>query len=252
MLRSEHSRRLLILSCSRSKRTDPTPLPAIDRYDGPMFRVVRRYLANLTPASLDIYILSARYGLIEAHCPIHTYDQKMTSERASELQSEVKAGVQHILESQKYHNICLSLSKSYWQSIQGCEELFSHCQTAQVGGSNGQGVSDLYRWLYADLPKLKSMEVRPRSGPAIIKGVAITLSKDEVLDKARMALETDAEQASRFHSWYVDVDGQRISPKWLVGKLTGLSVSDFHTETAKRVLNAIGIDVRYYTGDNDE
>ena len=34
--------RLLIVACSRAKRPDAGSLPAIDRYDGPAFRLLRR------------------------------------------------------------------------------------------------------------------------------------------------------------------------------------------------------------------
>jgi len=59
-------KRLLILSCSQRKRPDPGLLPAIERYDGPVFQVVRRYLREQPAGSkqLDVFILSARYGLI--------------------------------------------------------------------------------------------------------------------------------------------------------------------------------------------
>jgi hypothetical protein len=36
--------RMLILACSRRKRPDEGLLPAIERYDGPAFRVLRRFL----------------------------------------------------------------------------------------------------------------------------------------------------------------------------------------------------------------
>ena len=35
------SRRLLVLSCSMTKRVGPTWMPARDRYDGPLWRTLR-------------------------------------------------------------------------------------------------------------------------------------------------------------------------------------------------------------------
>src|SRR5438034_6245695 len=53
------SRRVLVISCSERKRSVQGPLAAIDRYDGPAFRVVRRYLRETQDRALKVYILSA-------------------------------------------------------------------------------------------------------------------------------------------------------------------------------------------------
>lgn len=51
--------RLLILSCSQRKRSTSNLLPAIERYDGPAFQVLRKFLREfpLEAESLDVYIL---------------------------------------------------------------------------------------------------------------------------------------------------------------------------------------------------
>jgi hypothetical protein len=51
---------MLILACSRRKRPDEGLLPAIERYDGPAFRVLRRFLREM-PA-----LHEAREALFEA------------------------------------------------------------------------------------------------------------------------------------------------------------------------------------------
>jgi hypothetical protein len=38
---------MLILACSRRKRPDEGLLPAIEPYDGPAFRMVRRFLREM-------------------------------------------------------------------------------------------------------------------------------------------------------------------------------------------------------------
>ncbi|WP_373537310.1 DUF6884 domain-containing protein [Microcoleus sp.] len=70
-------RHLLILACSQRKRSDTDSLPAIERYDGPTFRLLRRFLRKQPSAPLEIYILSAKFGLIPSDYPIPDYDQKM-------------------------------------------------------------------------------------------------------------------------------------------------------------------------------
>jgi hypothetical protein len=79
---------LLILGCSATKRTDAALIPAIDRYDGPLYRVLRGWMRE-TPdheERLLVMILSAEYGFIRATDAIPNYDRRMTLERAAELQ----------------------------------------------------------------------------------------------------------------------------------------------------------------------
>jgi hypothetical protein len=80
------STRLLIVSCSATKRPDIGLLPAIERYDGPVFRVLRKARReDRWPADVYVRILSARFGLLRPETPIPTYDQRMTPARARQL-----------------------------------------------------------------------------------------------------------------------------------------------------------------------
>ncbi|RUR72632.1 hypothetical protein PCC6912_61890 [Chlorogloeopsis fritschii PCC 6912] len=65
-----------------------------------------------------------------------------------------------------------------------------------------------------------------------------------MLDVAYQALQTDDQEFTRFQSWYVDVGTNRVAPKWLVSQLTGLSVRDFTTKEALRLLAQLGIEVK--------
>lgn len=78
-------RKLLILGCSRTKRDAPGLLPAIDRYDGSSYRVLRKFLRNREwPRNLSVAILSAKYGLVGGFTGIEDYDERMTPRIASE------------------------------------------------------------------------------------------------------------------------------------------------------------------------
>lgn len=60
----------LIVTCSAAKRSPKGP--AINVYNGPMFRVLRKWQPNI-----KLFILSAWYGFIDAGQEIETYDQVM-------------------------------------------------------------------------------------------------------------------------------------------------------------------------------
>jgi len=51
--------RLLILSCSARKRGPAEPIPALDRYDGSLWRVLRSYLHEQPIVAADMHIWRA-------------------------------------------------------------------------------------------------------------------------------------------------------------------------------------------------
>src|SRR3546814_6561825 len=77
---------LIVMACSSTKRPGADAVPALDRYDGPMWRTLR---AALTEVAKDcrpaVWFLSARYGFHPADMPIMDYEQRMTTGRAAEL-----------------------------------------------------------------------------------------------------------------------------------------------------------------------
>lgn len=91
--------KLLIMACSAAKRPEAGLLPAIDRYDGPMWQTLRTTLAALPAArsaigrdDLRIMVLSAAHGFIPATCEIADYDQRMTPDRMAAIIAEPRYG----------------------------------------------------------------------------------------------------------------------------------------------------------------
>jgi len=74
-------KRLLVITCSATKRSEPGLMPALERYDGPVYRVIRAHQrrGHRLPR---ILILSAAMGLIAPNHPVRDYDQRMTSDMA--------------------------------------------------------------------------------------------------------------------------------------------------------------------------
>lgn len=236
---------LLILSCSQRKRLNNELLPAVERYDGPSFRLLRRFLrhAEHKPAML---ILSAKYGLINCEYPIPYYDQEITRPTVQHLRPQVGQTLRTIFrdtaDKPAEAELFLCMGKSYLETFE--ENVPSHVMVKHAQGSPGNKLAALHDWLYAR---------HPRSGgnpPEItlcatvrLRGQSLTLTKYEALEVARLALPQQNYSSADRHSWYVEVEGYRVSPKWLVSLLTGLPVSAFHTDEARRVLRQIGIAV---------
>lgn len=245
--------RLLILTCSARKRGDTEDIPASERYDGPLWQVLRSYVREqpLFAAELDVYVLSAAYGLIPATQPIPWYEQTMTAERARELHSEVIARFQTLME-QPYTSLCLGMSQRYLQALQGWQELVPATVTVTLtDGSMGTKLQQLRAWLegramIANTPAVERLTARAEPRDAVtIAGVTVRMTRAEVLERARLALSEDTQGAARFRDWYVLIDGQPVAPKWLVSQLTGVSTSRFDASAARRVLLALGFDVEH-------
>ncbi|MCA1868295.1 hypothetical protein HW571_21705 [Agrobacterium genomosp. 3] len=79
------SSRLLVLSCSMTKRAGPKWMPARDRYDGPLWRTLRHVDPGEDKAR--VAFLSAEYGFRDAKTTIENYDARMTPEIAASMKA---------------------------------------------------------------------------------------------------------------------------------------------------------------------
>ena len=108
---------LLVLSCSQVKRDCAGLLPAIDRYDGPAYRILKKHLREFQwPANISIAVLSAKYGLFGSLKDIENYDLKMSPRLAKEQASQCSATLRKWAEN--HESIHLALGKDYLPAIQ--------------------------------------------------------------------------------------------------------------------------------------
>lgn len=245
--------RLLILTCSAQKRGDNRLIPASDRYDGPLWRVLRRYRRQQPrfAAELDVYVLSAAYGLIPDAQAIAWYEQTMTTERAHELRPGVIARFRTLME-RPYTSLCLGLSQRYLQAMAGWEALVPpSIAVTHTDGPMGTKLKQLRTWLEgrpgapgAETPARVAGRAEPRD-TVTIAGVTVRVTRDEVMAQAQQALQNDSHGAARFRDWYVLIDGRPVAPKWLVSRLTGLPTNRFDASAARRVLRALGFDIEH-------
>lgn len=143
-------KRLLILSCSQRKSTSRDPLPAIERYNGPLFFVLRRFIRECPRQTkhLDVYILSAAYGLIPWDFPTPLYDRKMNTSRAVELQPQIDTEFSNILQNE-YTSICFVLGQTYLKAFEDLRLLIPAFTESMVAdGPIGKKQTQLKKWLW--------------------------------------------------------------------------------------------------------
>ena len=147
---------LLIISCSQRKiessRVRPV-LPAIDRYDGPAYRCLRKFRSEQGgkfPNTLRILILSAKYGLIFPETEIPDYDLKITPERAEVLKSSVQEGLGRCLPFYEIayggmDQVFLNLGKTYRQLLEGFD--WRLLSVLEASGGIGLKTQQMKAWL---------------------------------------------------------------------------------------------------------
>ena len=144
---------LLIISCSQRKVQTPEFLSAMDRYDGPTYRCLRKFREaqdGKFPNNLRILIISAKYGLLTPESEIEDYDLEMTAERAEEIRHEVKLDVYHCLYFYEIayggmHQVFINLGKTYRRILDGFH--WGSISTMEASGGIGVRTQQMKAWL---------------------------------------------------------------------------------------------------------
>ena len=141
-------KRLIILACSNTKVQHKFLMPAIERYNGTAYQIVRKFLRTVPDAHLyhDFLILSAEFGLISADLRISYYDRLMTVERAKELNEETLSQLDTIFRSYPYRGVFVYMGKTYRRAIEGIDDFHPNIQYSH--GWIGKQNSQLCKFLY--------------------------------------------------------------------------------------------------------
>ena len=144
-------RSLLIISCSGAKDKTPGLLPAVMRYKGPLYPTLHKAMReNRFPKSLDILIVSAKYGLLKSDELIEDYDQRMDDNRAEELRPSIQKKLEAFLDGKDYDQLFNGLWKDYQVILEGFN-LEKHFENVILVETNrGKKMSQFKTWL-ADL-----------------------------------------------------------------------------------------------------
>lgn len=145
---------LLIIGCSQRKVQSPGVLAAMDRYDGPTYRTLRKFCPDgCLPEHLDVVIISAKHGLLRCKQPIEDYDQRMTVKRADELRLKIQAQLKRlILDTREcffsrgpYDQVFINLGKTYMRTLDGFH--WGLLSTIEASGGIGLKTQQMKTWL---------------------------------------------------------------------------------------------------------
>lgn len=142
-------RRLVIVSASQRRVPDPESIPAIERFDGVFFRILRKYLREGKLKGVDILVVSDRYGILQADdlVPLHHPVDKIRATegaRASNL-----ARLKKMLRKASYSEIYVVCGRDFQAFIRGFEEFAGTAVTYCKGPGLGGKARSLKLWILA-------------------------------------------------------------------------------------------------------
>jgi cytoplasmic iron level regulating protein YaaA (DUF328/UPF0246 family) len=148
---SRQKRKLLLIACSNRKLRTKGLLPALERYDGVTYRIIRKAMREgYFPPNVDIKILSAEFGLIDASKPIPYYDRRMDRKRADELYSQVSRRLKDLLRRKQYAEIYINMGKVYLLATGKLNETNPKTAVEYAQGGIGEKAQAMKEWIYGD------------------------------------------------------------------------------------------------------
>ena len=142
--------RLLIIACSQRKSKAKGLVRAIDRYDGPAFLVLRKYLRDIEAEPLEIVILSAKFGLIASDEEIPNYDCRLTRNAATKLQPKIREALRSVLNRKLWKTVGICAGADYRIALGKITDLVAASVPLKfVEGGQGSRLRALRNWLHS-------------------------------------------------------------------------------------------------------
>ena len=156
-------RQLLILGCSQAKRQYDAKLPALEVYDGPNYRVLRKFLREYQwPQNIAVGTLSAKHGLFGAIKEINHYDQRMDRGTARAIADDCASTL--LKWAGNYGKIHVALGKDYLPAIQPALNRVDIPADIFPGGI-GSKQSQVKEFLFRQAPERRATQAEPECQP---------------------------------------------------------------------------------------
>lgn len=142
------NRNLLVLGCSKAKTNTTEPLPAIERYDGPTFRMVRKMFFDGLHLDVDLAVLSGKYGFLQPSSRIPNYDFRLLP--GGPPPAEAGTWRQDLLKqvgSRHYKEVFLAMGPDYRRALGELHVKYGRTKFQTSEGTNGTRLAQTKRWI---------------------------------------------------------------------------------------------------------
>jgi hypothetical protein len=126
-------------------------------YDGVMYRMLKKRLGprDRWPASLDVLIVSAKYGVIRPGRRIRPYDQTMP---AGGRPGRLTGALRRLVAGNDYRFIHVNLGWAYQTAIGDVAALFPKARITVAAGGIGQRAAKTGAWVKARLRQCRTAQ----------------------------------------------------------------------------------------------
>jgi len=144
-------RRLIIIAGSKRQNSNPQPLPAIERYEGVYFRVLKKHIREGKMKNTDILILTEKYGLLSSNqlVPYNPeYSPRIATNNLNDARRRNLQKLQQELSKEEYLEIFINVGKDFWPLIEGLENVVGKTKvTLAKGSALGSKASNMKQWI---------------------------------------------------------------------------------------------------------
>ena len=146
---------MIVSASSRVVGSATEDLPAIDRYDGIMAMVLRKYIREGYLCPKDILIVSPALGLVRALDPIPCHEPVEGDYHSPKLDGPALEKMNHaallllkkVTESQDYSEVYINVGKRLYPIIAGIEKLLA-CRIVHATGKGlGPKTAHMRDWI---------------------------------------------------------------------------------------------------------
>lgn len=142
------NRNLLVLGCSKAKVGIREPLPAIERYDGPSFQMVRKLFFDGLHLDVDLMILSGRFGLLQPGTLLPMYDYTISGRAIDSNVTRLwRAELSRQVRARGYEEVFLAMGRDYAAFLDGPKLRGAATKVMLPAGPIGKRLGQTKRWL---------------------------------------------------------------------------------------------------------
>jgi hypothetical protein len=141
---------LLLIACSKRKAAGLATGPAWEVYDGVVYRMLKKRLGRREnwPESLDVLIVSAKYGVVRPGRRIHTYEQTMP---ANGRPGRWAGALRRLVAGHDYRFVHVNLGRGYQAAVGDVAALLPNAEVTFATGGIGRRMAQSLAWVQTRL-----------------------------------------------------------------------------------------------------